>query len=193
LGKFLCHLFFKLTRGFQVSGQENVPKRGPVVLIANHTSYLDPPALGVASPRRVYFMAKEELFRIPLFGWLLKGLGAFPVKRGTPDRRAFKRALAVLAAGNVLGIFPEGTRSKTGELGPAEEGAAVLALRSGAPVVPAGITGTRGSGPIRVAFGPPVDTSDLDPKDRASIRILSERAMTSIADLLSATGKEGKT
>lgn len=134
-------------------------------------------------------MAKEELFQIPLFGWLLKGLGAFPVRRGTPDRRAFKRALAVLAAGNVLGIFPEGTRSKTGELGPAEEGAAVLALRSGAPVVPAGISGTLGPGPIRVIFGPPVETSDLDPKDRASIRILSERAMTSIANLLSKAGQ----
>ncbi|MDK2881931.1 MAG: 1-acyl-sn-glycerol-3-phosphate acyltransferase [Bacillota bacterium] len=182
-------MFFKLTRGFQVTGQEHFPEQGPVVLVANHASYLDPPALGVASPRRVYFMAKDELFQIPLFGRLLKGLGAFPVKRGTPDRRAFKRALEVLASGNVLGIFPEGTRSKTGELGPAEEGAAVLALRSGAPVVPAGICGMQGSGPIKVIFGPPVDTSDLNPKDRASIRILSQRVMTSIAGLLSEADK----
>lgn len=155
-----------------------------MILVANHVSYLDPPALGVACPRRVYFMAKEELFHIPLFGHLLHGLGAFPVKRGVPDRRAVKRALAILAAQQVLGIFPEGTRSKSGELGPAEEGAAVLALRTGACLIPAGIRGTRGRRPVRVVFGPPLEKDDLNPKDRTSVQVLSQRIMAGIAALL---------
>lgn len=184
LAKFLCRLFLALTRGFETWGQEKVPAQGATIVIANHVSYLDPPALGVAYPRRVYFMAKQELFRIPVFGWLLRELGAFPVRRGEPDRRAFKRAFEILTGGGVLGMFPEGTRSKTGELGPAEEGAALLALRTGARLVPAGIRGTRGPGPVQVVFGSPVPLDDLNPRDRASVRVLSERAMASIAALL---------
>jgi 1-acyl-sn-glycerol-3-phosphate acyltransferase len=175
-----------------VSGRELIPREGPVILIGNHVSYLDPPALGVACPRQVYFMAKVELFRIPLFGYIIGALGAFPVKRGAPDRKAIKRALEILASGKVLGIFPEGTRIMTGELGPAEEGAALLALRTGACLVPAGIRGTRGPGPVRIVFGEPVPQEDLNPKDRASVRILTDRAMERIRALLEEADKLGE-
>ncbi|MGO0122433.1 lysophospholipid acyltransferase family protein [Desulfothermobacter acidiphilus] len=139
----VCRIYLQLRR-FQVEGRENFPRTGPVIIVANHQSYLDPVALGCALPRRVYYMAKEELFRIPGFGLLLKCLGAFPVKREELDRRALRTALNLLARGQVLGLFPEGTRGQeAGRLLPLQPGAALLALQSGAPVVPVALTGTR--------------------------------------------------
>ncbi|HHV62202.1 MAG TPA: 1-acyl-sn-glycerol-3-phosphate acyltransferase [Firmicutes bacterium] len=155
-------VFFRM----KVEGHENVPERGPVILVANHVSLLDPIVVGCALKRRVWFMAKAELFRNRAFGRVLRWLGAFPVRRGESDREAFHRCFQVLEAGLVLGIFPEGTRSVDGRLGRFSSIAAVLSSKTGAPIVPVGVLGTgrilrRGSfipnlGRVVVRIGPPI-------------------------------------
>lgn len=180
----IVRAYLQLFRVLKISGQEYVPARGPVIIVANHVSNWDPPVVAVACPRQVHFMAKHELFANPLLSWVFRTLGAFPVKRDTADRKAYKCALSILRDGRVLGMFPEGTRSKTGKLGPAEQGAAVLALRTQAVLIPAGITGTQGKGPVQIAFGQAIPWGDLDPKDRASSRVLADRIMSHIAKLL---------
>jgi 1-acyl-sn-glycerol-3-phosphate acyltransferase len=151
----------------RISGTEHVPTWGPVIIAANHRSMWDIPILVVACPRRLVFMAKIELYK----NWLLKRLwfefGGFPVRRDVADLRAIDMSLAVLDRELALGIYPEGTRSFTGEMLPFLHGAAWLALRTGASIVPCAITGTsrrlrgdeprsRARRPVMVAFGPPI-------------------------------------
>ena len=128
--------------GLFVQGTENVPQTGPVLLVANHTSYLDPVSIGDACTRRVVFMAKAELFKIKVLGFLLRGVDAFPVKRGESDRGAYKNTLAMLGENRVVCIFPEGGRITGGNLGEAEPGAAVFAIRTGCPVIPVFVSGS---------------------------------------------------
>jgi 1-acyl-sn-glycerol-3-phosphate acyltransferase len=145
-------------------GLENIPATGAVVLAANHISAWDPLALAVLVKRQVRFMAKKELFRNALLRALMRGLGAFPVNRGQPDVTSFKEALRTLKNGEVLGIFPEGTRSRSGELLEAYNGAAVLAIRSNAVLVPIGIKGHyRFRGKIRVNVGAPIELPEVAP------------------------------
>ena len=179
----------------KVRGAHNIPSDGPVILAANHRSMLDIPLVVVACPRPVYFMAKATLFRGWFLAWLFHELGAFRVSRGGPDLRALDTALAVLDTGNVLGIYPEGTRSRTGEMLPFLKGAAWLALRTGAPLVPCGIVGTarwrnvdwsqRLRKQVAVAFGPPIVVERED--DAALRRTKAERLtadlMQSVAEL----------
>jgi 1-acyl-sn-glycerol-3-phosphate acyltransferase len=156
--RWVCRCFFSLVYRWKVDGAHHIPADGPVIVCCNHIGNLDPPLVGSALQRKVHFMAKEELFRVPLLGRLIQALGAFPVKRGASDKRAIKQALTLLEQNRVLVIFPEGTRSKTGKLGDGRPGAAFLALKSNATVVPAAIIGPyRLFRPIRVRFGPPVD------------------------------------
>jgi 1-acyl-sn-glycerol-3-phosphate acyltransferase len=163
LYEFLRVLFrgyFKLFHRWQVSGVEHIPKQGAVILCANHISNFDPPLLGSPLERRVHFMAKAELFSIPVLGWAIRKLGAFPVRRGAGDRAALRTAFKLLEEGQVLVIFPEGTRSKTGEIEEGHSGAAVFALRSGATVVPAAIIGPiKLFRPVKLIYGRPVDLS----------------------------------
>lgn len=128
---------------YKISGKENIPETGPVILAANHMSYLDPILMAVvANPRESSFMAKASLFRFPVFGQVIKGLNAFPVRRGIADKAAIAHSLKVLAKGEVLTIFPEGTRHRNGQLGEAFPGVTAIALKTGAPIVPVGIIGT---------------------------------------------------
>jgi 1-acyl-sn-glycerol-3-phosphate acyltransferase len=140
--KALLTLLFIFFNRWRVEGRENVPARGGVILASNHTSYADPPLVGTACPRRVFFMAKQELFRMPLLGWLIPRVHSFPVRRGKGDRRALREAVRLLNRGEVVLIFPEGTRSPNGRLQPPELGAAMVALMSGAPVVPMALIGS---------------------------------------------------
>ena len=163
-------LFFKAMGGCRIIGHENVPASGPVIIAPVHSSNLDPPLVGCTCPRILRFMAKEELFRNPLFGRLIKSLGAFPVKRGESDSAAIRRALQWLEDGEVVLVFPEGGRNDGVQMGPVLPGTAVLAKRSGAPVVPVGIGGTttmwpRGAkrprrGRSTVVYGRPFNFAD---------------------------------
>jgi len=127
-----------------VEGAEHIPDTGAVIVAPNHKSSFDPPIVGVAIKNRlVHYMAKAELFKNPMFGWVLRKMGAFPVKRGTVDRMAIKQAVRELKNGHVLGIFPEGTRIKKDGLGRFHSGMASLALMTGVPIVPVAVVGTR--------------------------------------------------
>lgn len=137
------HLFkagFWLATGYRVHGVDLVPMEGPVLVVANHLHNLDPVLAAISYPRPVHFMAKKELFSIPVISQAIRLVGAFPVDRGRADRSAIRRAKATLEQGIGLGMFPEGTRSKTGGLKQALPGAGLLALQSGAPIVPMAIT-----------------------------------------------------
>ncbi|WP_339062679.1 lysophospholipid acyltransferase family protein [Tepidibacillus marianensis] len=150
--------YFQIFFRFRVKGRENIPASGSVIVVANHISNYDPLVLACAIKRNVHFIAKDELFTIPLLGPILRKIGAFPIKRGGNDRKAIKQALQILKEGKVLGIFPEGTRSKTGELGKGMPGAALFALRSDATIIPVGIESTyKWYKPIYVNIGKPID------------------------------------
>jgi len=189
LAKGLFSLLFALLfLGWRVEGRDNLPAEGGAILCSNHISWWDPPLVGCVVKRRVHFMAKEELFKIPILGSILPALGAFPVRRGTPDRSAIRQALQVLKDGQVLGIFPEGTRSKTGHLQKAEPGTALLAIKSQAPLVPVAILGPyRLFRPIRVRIGAPFTVEEFYDQ-RLSSEVLgpaSEKIMAKIAELMS--------
>ncbi|PZD93507.1 1-acyl-sn-glycerol-3-phosphate acyltransferase [Paenibacillus sambharensis] len=167
--QFLLDVLYTLLFRIRAEGLEHVPDHGPVLLCSNHISNFDPPAVGLKVRRRVHFMAKAELFSFKPLGALLTAIGAFPVKRGGVSKESIKLALQLLKDGQVMGIFPEGTRSVPGMEGAAKKGAAMIALRSGASVVPVAITGSyRLFGKVIVRYGPPVDLSifegDKDPE-----------------------------
>lgn len=160
LFRSLFRAIFSFAFRWQVIGREHIPKEGPVILCANHISLWDPPLLGSGIERQVCFMAKEELFRIPVLSYLITQFGAFPVKRGAGDRAAIRSTLKILEEGKILGIFPEGSRSKTGEIGQGLSGAAMFALKSEAQVVPVAIIGPyRLFRPVRIVYGTPIDLS----------------------------------
>ncbi|MFN8175475.1 MAG: 1-acyl-sn-glycerol-3-phosphate acyltransferase [Solirubrobacteraceae bacterium] len=134
------HLYFRLSR----IGREHIPQEGPVILAANHRSFLDPFVIGTCLRRPVYYVAKQELFRQRLTGWILGSLGAFPVARGAGDAEMLTSAKAILARGDCVVIFPEGTRVRPGPLRAARRGVGRLALETGAPVVPVAVIGSEG-------------------------------------------------
>ena len=160
----------------RVRGTEHMPATGPVVLACNHRSFLDIPLLVIVSPRPIVFMAKRELYKNRAFGRVLHELGGFPVRREIADLRAVDVGLAVLEDGEVLGVYPEGTRNYGGGLLPFLRGAAWLALETGAPIVPCGIVGTERMAPgprkllrrrALISFGPPIELGrERDPVAR---------------------------
>jgi 1-acyl-sn-glycerol-3-phosphate acyltransferase len=132
------HIYFRMRR----IGREHVPVSGPVIFAANHRSFLDPFVIGTLARRPVYYMAKKELFERRWQGWVLNGLGAFPVDRGASDQDAMGTAREILERGDCVVIFPEGTRVRPGPLGTPRRGVGRLALETGAPVVPVAVIGT---------------------------------------------------
>lgn len=162
-------MFYRIIRGIirpilyllyrpKVDGLDNFPREGKVILYSNHISMLDPIVIGCVLPRKIYFMAKMELFKNPIFGFILKNLGAFPVKRGTADLSAIKNSLQILKQGHVFGIFPEGTRSKKGRIQHFSHGVASIAHRSKAKIIPIGIMGEyKLFHPIKVVIGKALD------------------------------------
>jgi 1-acyl-sn-glycerol-3-phosphate acyltransferase len=184
----------------RVVGLERVPRSGAYLLVANHTSNFDPPFLGWAVGHRtgrvIHFMAKDELRRWPVVGWLASQAGAFFVRRGAGDRAAQRLAIQVLEAGHPLAIFPEGTRSRDGQLKEGRAGAALLAMRADVPVLPCGISGTHRifagrrrwprRTPVTFTIGEPFRLPHNDDLDRAALKEGTERIMRAIAALLPA-------
>jgi 1-acyl-sn-glycerol-3-phosphate acyltransferase len=174
----------------RVEGLEHLPPRGPYILVSNHLSWYDPPAMEFALRIPIRYMAKRELFSVPVLGLVIRGIGNFPIRRGESDRRALETALRVLEAGQPLGYFPEGTRSRDGVLHRAKPGIAFLARRSGAPLVPIGLSGTpemRIRVPPRsdivVRVGPPVTIDDLGGRG-VDDQALADAVMRRVAELL---------
>lgn len=123
-------------------GIKNIPSRGPVIFVSNHIELVDSPLLWISLSRRAYFMAKEEMFNSRIIAYFMTSFGAFPVRKGRPDRKALLKARQVLADGQALIIYPEGMRSQSRQIKIAFHGAALIASRSGTPIIPIGISGT---------------------------------------------------
>ncbi len=188
-----------LLTGYRVSGVRNVPRTGPLIVVANHLHNLDPLVVAVAIPRPVHYMAKAELFRIPVLGSVIRFGGTFPVERGKADRRAIRHAEATLAQGIAFGIFPEGTRSLTGAMSKPLAGGALIALRSGAPILPVAVTGTEflpfngGKTPkrcfrraVRVTIGEPFTVPRTVDGERLTSESATDLMMRHVAALLPA-------
>lgn len=189
---FLLRLLSRL----EIQGLEHVPSQGPYLLLVNHLHWLDPPALAVAYPYRSHLFAAEKWERHWFLGPFLGSLGAIFVNRGEVDRQALRKAIAVLRSGGVLGMAPEGTRSKTGGLQEGRSGAAYMAFRAGARLVPTAITGQETVFPtlwrlrratIRVVFGPPFAPPQVEGRaTSAQIHEFSEEIMYRMAAMLPA-------
>jgi 1-acyl-sn-glycerol-3-phosphate acyltransferase len=192
----LMRLYFRL----EARGTEHVPRAGALLLVSNHSSVLDPPLVGGAAPRQLTFLAKAELFDIPLFGRFIRAVNARPVRREGSDARALKTALRVLEEGKALLVFPEGTRGPEGTLREAKPGAGMLAVLSGAAVVPVFITGSGGALPrgavmprprkAIVRFGPPLrfkpkgdEARETAEARKDAYRAATEEMMRAIAQL----------
>jgi glycerol-3-phosphate dehydrogenase (NAD(P)+) len=135
-------LILKLYFRFSKPDREQIPRTGPAIIASNHRSFMDPFVIGTMASRPVYYVAKSELFRNRFIAWFISGLGAFPVERGAGDKDAIRTAKELLASGELVLIFPEGTRTRPGPLASPRRGVGRLALETGAPVIPLAIIGT---------------------------------------------------
>lgn len=189
-------LILRILIRFRYEGREHEPRRGPFIVAANHASFLDPPLVAAGLRHQSEHMAKADLFEVPILGAWLRSIGSFPVRRGSADRRAIRHALGVLEQGGVLLIFPEGTRSPDGRLLDPEAGAAMIALRSGAPVIPAAVINShrvmrKGRklpspfGRVTIRYGPPMAVPKVEGRlDHATLAEWGERIIAGIEALL---------
>lgn len=173
----LFGLVFWQLRGF---GMKNIPRTGGALLVANHQSFLDPPLVAAFLPREMHFMARRSLFQIPLVGPFIARCNAFPIDRDSADLKGVRQAIAKLREQNLLLVFPEGTRTVNGDIGPMKPGVGILAGRAAVPVVPVLIEGAYavwpkgailpGFGKIRIVFGKPFMLEGVDESSGIRIR-----------------------
>ena len=185
-------VFFGILFRVTATGRRYIPLEGPVIIAANHASYVDPLIIGVMSPRMVTPMAKQELWRIPPLGWWLSTVGVLPVNRGAATS-GIGMAVEAVRSGKALLVFPEGTRTSDGEIAPFKRGVGWIACRSRAPVVPTFIDGSYQAysrhrlipRPHRVTlhFGKPILPSDVDGDDRERVNLLTKRIEESVHEL----------
>jgi len=180
-----------LMRRYRIEGTEHVPREGALLVVTNHLSDRDPPIAGMAVlPRRVFYFAKKELFANRIVGWFISGVGAFPVTRGAADRNAFRAARGILRRGDALLFFPEGTRSRDGQLGAPFPGAGSLGLEPGVTVLPIGIWGSQhGMRSARAVIGSPLPMDDITKGSRSErSQRAAQRMMEAIGELVAAAG-----
>lgn len=190
LGHDFAALFARTCLRLELRGLEGVPRRGPLLIASNHISYWDPPLVGSLVPREVHFLAKEELFRNRLFGALISRYNSIPIRRGPQARSALRGAEDVLAEGGAVIIFPEGTRSRSGEFLPPRAGVARLAAHGRAPVLPVYVAGSNQIRrsmlrrvPVRISFGTPMMPPASTEVDRAAERQYAQQVMAAIGAL----------
>ena len=194
LGYTISKVVAKLGFRLRIYGRENLIEDGPAILASNHASYLDPPLVGVSCRKDVYFLARKSLFERPVIGPLIAQLNTVPVDRDRGDVGAVRAMIKLLKSGNRVLVFPEGTRSKDGNLQPARAGVGLLIAKSLVPVVPVRVFGSyaalpRSGGirfvPITVVIGKPLffTKQDLGTDERAAYQVLSDRVMAAIAAL----------
>ena len=194
VGWSLFLIFFKIYLSFKVVGRQNVPKKGAFIFVSNHSSYFDPILLGTSLHRSLYYMARENLFWKPFFGWIMGQVNAFPVKRNSGDLGALKQAITILKDGKPLVMFPEGMRSKDKNLRSAKPGVGFIAAKAGVPIVPAYIDGslvalpgslmTLKRHPVSVYIGEPI-TFDISNgrNSKEAYQKISDEIMARIAAL----------
>lgn len=201
IGWLLFRAMYAVYFRWRIIGAENVPRRGPVILASNHASFLDPPLIGAALPRPINYLARESLFRFPVVGAILRSWNAVPVDREGGGAKGLKRILDRLLDGGGIILFPEGTRTRDGNLQPARSGIGLTVIKSSAPVVPVRVFGTfeaysrhmKMPRPRRVGvvFGAPMDFADLraeaqtcaKPRLKEIYQEVAERIMRQIAEL----------
>ena len=186
-------LIERLLFGMRIDGTEHVPRSGGVIIASNHVSYNDPPVVGSAVPRELHFLAKEELFRNPVFGALIRSYNAIPVRRATGDVAAMKKAVRLLKDGKAMIMFPEGTRSLSGKFLKPKPGVGMIASMAGVPVVPTYVRGTNDlgaafmrKGPLVVRFGEAFHPADIRARcesDKEAYMAVSAEAMERISRL----------
>jgi 1-acyl-sn-glycerol-3-phosphate acyltransferase len=185
-----------LLSGWKVRGREHIPRTGGLIVASNHISYMDPPLIGTAAIRELHYLAKEELFRQPLLGPLIRAFHAIPIRRGMADLSGLARAIEVLKGGDALIMFPEGSRMRDGELHPARPGVGMLAVGGDAKIVPCFISGSDRPNQwflrrvkLRVSFGPARTWQELagdlaaEPPGRAMYQRIADGVMKDIAAL----------
>jgi 1-acyl-sn-glycerol-3-phosphate acyltransferase len=184
-------IFFR----FRVTGRNRIPRRGPLVVVANHTSFLDPILLGSAFPRVIHFFVLQRMYDLMRLCWFYVGMGTIPVGGGDGDHQAIRAAMKALDRGRVLGIFPEGSRSPDGQLGMGKLGTAYIAAKTGVPILPAYISGAFEAmppgrwfprpTPVRVAFGNPIRFESVRKKRfaRTDLARFADRVQQEIAGL----------
>lgn len=191
----LITLLRLIVGSMKVTGRENLPERGPYIMVVNHMSKADPPLLFLAlPPMRLRFFAGEKWGRHPIFGPIMKLVGAIYINRGQVDRRALREAMEALEKGSIFGLAPEGTRSRVGHLIKAKDGAAYLASRARVPILPVGVVNTEKIGknllrlrrtPLEVHFGEPFLLPELDHRPRTrDLEAYTHLIMVRIANLL---------
>jgi 1-acyl-sn-glycerol-3-phosphate acyltransferase len=198
LFRAIARLVIALLGGLHIEGIENVPKSGPLLVTPNHNSDCDPIVVGVTLPRLAYYMAKSELFSIPVLGPLIRAMRGFPVRRGTADRTALRHAESLLKVGEAVVVFPEGQLSVTGRLQPLNPGVVMMAMHCGAPILPVALIGTSRLLPygkliprparqrIVVRFGQPISIEVLTGglKGREGLEQGIERLTQTLASLI---------
>lgn len=196
---FVRGCFVPLMR-LDVHGAENVPKHGPLIVACNHLHNFDPAVVGSVFPRNLFYMAKKELFAVPVLGHLIHFYGAFEIDRGAADRAALRFAVHVVEDGEALFMFPEGTRSLTGRIEKVLAGAAFVAVRTGAPILPVAVIGTetlpldekaaktgrrrRGRARVTVTFGAPFHLTPGPDGKRPGMQTATDEMMRHVAALL---------
>jgi len=189
--RLFSYFFFRTFHFMRSRGVESLPP-GPLILAPNHASYFDPPAVGCNVPRVTYYLARHTLFAPPIGSWLLPSIGSIPVNQNSPGPSSLKNIFEVLKNKGTLVLFPEGARTMDGNLGKAEPGIGLIAARTGTPVVPVHILGSRAALPrgggwrpfrtIHVVYGRPMRFQG-DPKNREDYQKFADEIMSAIANL----------